>query len=214
MALLAACASGPQARREGAAASTTAAVASAAAVQPSPIRQVTAEELAEAQQQSTQALASRPEHSMPAAEQGYYLDVLQAALQRVRDDRFVVRREGDQVQIALGGPTFESGSAALTADAQARLSAIAAVLEEYAASLVVVHGHTDSSGNEALNLALSQRRADAVARYLLRQGVVAARLLAVGHGSSRPVADNATPEGQQANRRIELEVRPVRRASG
>lgn len=149
---------------------------------------------------------------MPAAEHGYYLDVLQAALQRIRDDRFTVRREGEQLLIALGGPTFESGQAALTADARARLAAIAEVLREYAATLVVVHGHTDSSGTEDLNRALSQRRAAAVARQLQHHGVAAPRLLAVGHGSARPVADNATPEGQQANRRVELHLQPVRRA--
>lgn len=208
---MAACAGGLSPWRDSAVATTPPETRPDADSKVVPIPRAEAETLAELQQQSAQALARRVEYSIPAAEHGYYLDVLQAALQRIRDDRFSVQRDGAQLLVTLGGSTFESGRAALTVDAQSRLVEIANVLEEYAATLVVVHGHTDSSGTEELNRVLSQRRAEAVARELQRHGVAAVRLLAVGHGSARPVADNATPEGQQANRRVELYLQTVRR---
>ena len=65
-----------------------------------------------------------------------------------------------------------------------------------------VGGHADASGNDAINVPLAEARAQAVAEFLVSRGVDAARLAARGYGSSRPVADNATKEGQAANRRV------------
>jgi outer membrane protein OmpA-like peptidoglycan-associated protein len=72
---------------------------------------------------------------------------------------------------------------------------------------VIVEGHTDSTGSDAYNQALSQRRADAVLNYLVRKGVPANRLTARGFGKSSPVASNDTREGRALNRRVELEVK-------
>jgi OOP family OmpA-OmpF porin len=69
-----------------------------------------------------------------------------------------------------------------------------------------ISGHTDSDGSEADNLALSERRAGAVADYLTAAGVDAERLVAVGYGESRPVRENETEQGKAANRRIEFRV--------
>lgn len=69
-----------------------------------------------------------------------------------------------------------------------------------------VGGHTDSTGNAAANKALSQRRAQAVVDYLVSKGVDASKLVAQGHGSENPVADNKTEEGRFKNRRIEFSV--------
>ena len=74
----------------------------------------------------------------------------------------------------------------------------------------VVEGHTDSVGNDAYNQGLSQRRADAVRKYLVDKGVAAARLEARGFGESQPVADNATAEGRAQNRRVVLRRTDVR----
>ena len=73
---------------------------------------------------------------------------------------------------------------------------------------IEVSGHTDSTGDAATNFALSQRRANAVRRYLIERGVHQERITAQGFGSTRPVADNATPEGQAQNRRIDFTVTP------
>lgn len=71
-----------------------------------------------------------------------------------------------------------------------------------------ISGHTDSSGDEALNIYLSDARAQAVRKYLLTAGIDAERVTAAGKGSAEPVADNATAWGRSRNRRIELELSP------
>ena len=72
--------------------------------------------------------------------------------------------------------------------------------------LVTVVGHTDSSGADAYNQQLSQRRAESVQQFLVSQGIDRSRLEARGYGESRPVADNGTPAGRERNRRVEFNV--------
>lgn len=69
-----------------------------------------------------------------------------------------------------------------------------------------IAGHTDSDGNEADNMRLSQRRADAIRNYLIAKGVDPNRVFAKGYGSKNPVASNETPEGKSINRRTEVKV--------
>ena len=69
-----------------------------------------------------------------------------------------------------------------------------------------VEGHTDAQGKRASNVKLSQRRAAAVVKALVKRGVPAERLVAQGFGPDQPVADNATAEGRAKNRRVELRV--------
>jgi outer membrane protein OmpA-like peptidoglycan-associated protein len=101
--------------------------------------------------------------------------------------------------------TFEAGSSVITAEGRAVLDR---AVEYFTANNVAVEiaGHTDSDGSEATNLALSQRRADAVRQYLIDNGVDEELVTAVGYGESQPVADNATPEGRAENRRIEFRL--------
>ncbi len=84
------------------------------------------------------------------------------------------------------------------------LDEVATVLKKYPTFRVAVRGHTDSRGDEAFNEELSQRRADAVREYLIRQGVARNRLSSKGFGSSKPLASNSTAEGRQSNRRVEF----------
>jgi outer membrane protein OmpA-like peptidoglycan-associated protein len=72
--------------------------------------------------------------------------------------------------------------------------------------LVSIEGHTDNTGRTEYNQKLSQNRAYSVRLYLINRGVEAARLTSKGFGSSRPLADNATKEGQQRNRRVEFHI--------
>lgn len=115
------------------------------------------------------------------------------------------RREGGRQIYTLAGNAFGSGSASLTAPAQASLRALAAQLRGGSATLSIV-GHTDSQGADAANLALSQRRAEAVRRVLEDAGLPGGRLQASGLGESAPVADNASAEGRARNRRVEIIV--------
>lgn len=109
----------------------------------------------------------------------------------------------------LQGITFESGSADITAEGQAILDEAVAVLTSAVGVTVEVGGHTDSAGGAAFNQRLSQARAESVVAYLVDGGVDAAILTAVGYGEEQPVADNATPEGRDQNRRIEFTVSPA-----
>jgi outer membrane protein OmpA-like peptidoglycan-associated protein len=72
-----------------------------------------------------------------------------------------------------------------------------------------VYGHTDSTGNDSINLPLSQNRAQAVSNYLSSRGVASARIGTRGFGASQPIASNATVEGRQQNRRVEIKIVPV-----
>jgi OOP family OmpA-OmpF porin len=67
-----------------------------------------------------------------------------------------------------------------------------------------IGGHTDSDGDNAYNLKLSQQRADAVKQQLISQGIDASRFTTKGYGSSKPIADNTSPEGKANNRRVEF----------
>ena len=75
--------------------------------------------------------------------------------------------------------------------------------------LFQIVGHTDASGSDSYNQSLSERRASSVANYLKGQGVSEQRVIAIGMGELRPIADNSTSDGRQANRRVEITMVPV-----
>jgi OOP family OmpA-OmpF porin len=106
----------------------------------------------------------------------------------------------------LQGVTFELNSANLTAGSRPILDEVAADLKKYPRLIVELQGHTDSSGADAYNLQLSQRRADSVREYLISQGVPASQLVARGYGETQPAADNKTDAGRAQNRRVEMAV--------
>ena len=141
---------------------------------------------------------------------GYYMDVQQARLQQIGGQWLGVMRRGLSIRLSLPGRwSFTVGSAELSSGAQPALSSIARVLADYRLSLITVHGHTDDSGDPIFNQTLSEKRALAVARHLVSEGVASDRLLVVGHGPADPLASNATEAGREENRRVELEVVPL-----
>jgi len=113
--------------------------------------------------------------------------------------------EAEAVVLVLEGVTFETASADLTSEARAILDGIASALVANPDIRVRVNGHTDSTGNRAYNLTLSQNRAESVVTYLTSAGVADDRMEARGFGPDEPVDTNETSEGRQANRRVELE---------
>lgn len=114
------------------------------------------------------------------------------------------RTVGKRTIYTLPGTAFASGSASLAASASASLRSLFKSIG--ANKKLRVEAHTDSQGAEAANLALSQRRADAVRRALVEAGIAATRISAVGKGEAAPVADNASAEGRARNRRVEIVV--------
>jgi OOP family OmpA-OmpF porin len=106
-----------------------------------------------------------------------------------------------------GNATFAANGTELSADGVDLLNLAVEILQANPATVLVVEGHTDSDGDAAANLDLSQRRAEAVVAYLVDGGIEQDRLTAVGYGESRPIANNATEEGRAQNRRIEFVIR-------
>ena len=101
---------------------------------------------------------------------------------------------------------FESGSARLAEESMAAIDELAGYLNSCPEVTVHVEGHTDADGDDALNLAISVSRAEAVVEALIDRGVGYQRLYAVGYGESLPIADNATAAGKRANRRIAFTI--------
>ena len=99
---------------------------------------------------------------------------------------------------------FSLGSDKLTTDSYSALDELVDVLQKNASLRLIIDGYTDSTGGQKINLVLSQKRADAVKKYLVDKGVDTARIKSVGHGQESPVADNTTEEGRARNRRVEI----------
>jgi outer membrane protein OmpA-like peptidoglycan-associated protein len=110
-------------------------------------------------------------------------------------------------KITLQGVAFDSGAATIKRESFAALEEAARFLTENPTVAVVIEGHTDGSGSSEENVALSQRRADAVLKYLVvNHGVDPTRLSAKGLGSQEPLASNESEDGRAKNRRIELRI--------
>jgi outer membrane protein OmpA-like peptidoglycan-associated protein len=102
---------------------------------------------------------------------------------------------------------FETGKATLLPASHALLDEVAKMLKDNPqVELISVEGHTDSTGSADFNRKLSQQRAESVAKYLSSKGVKAARMEPKGFGPDRPVADNETDPGRDANRRVEFNI--------
>lgn len=114
--------------------------------------------------------------------------------------------DGSVGLIMPGNITFDTNAATIKPSFNATLNKVAQVLAEDAKSGILVSGYTDSSGNDSINIPLSQRRAQAVASYIASKGVSTTRINAQGLGSSNPIADNSTAAGKEQNRRVEISV--------
>ncbi len=142
---------------------------------------------------------------------GYYMDVQEAKLrQRLEGTGVSVTRVGDNITLNLpSNITFALNSADLNGQFFNALDGVSMVLKEYDKTVIEVAGHTDSSGSDQYNQALSERRAQAVAGYLSSHGVKTQRLITIGAGEGHPVASNDTDQGRAQNRRVELTIVPV-----
>ena len=142
---------------------------------------------------------------------GYYMDRQEAELRAELEGTGVsVTRIGDNITLNMpGNITFATDSADLNAQFFDVLGSVTKVLKEFDQTIVEVAGHTDSTGSEAYNQQLSERRAQSVATYFTSRNIMAQRLITIGMGELRPVADNGTEQGRQLNRRVEITLVPV-----
>lgn len=121
----------------------------------------------------------------------------------------VGRNPDGSINMVMPSVTFATNSATIQPKFQAALNNVARVLAEGGTSsklALVIHGHTDNTGTDAINNPLSQSRANSVMNYLSKQGISSARMSARGYGSSSPIADNSTAAGREQNRRVEITV--------
>ena len=140
---------------------------------------------------------------------GLYLDQKEKKLrQQMAGTGVEVNRnpDGSVGLVMPGNITFDTNKSTIKPNFYNTLNKVAQTLTEDNKSAILVTGYTDSTGNDSINIPLSQARAQAVANYLGSQGVNRTRINAQGQGSSNPIASNATAEGREQNRRVEISV--------
>lgn len=108
------------------------------------------------------------------------------------------------LMMTLGDFVFDSGKATIKSEAVENFSKVIDFINTYPDNQVRIEGHTDSSGSNKLNLKLSQYRADAVKALLVKNGIIASQIDAVGMGEDFPIAGNTTKAGKAKNRRVEI----------
>ncbi|KKC35284.1 cell envelope biogenesis protein OmpA [Devosia epidermidihirudinis] len=143
---------------------------------------------------------------------GNYMDKQEAELRaQLQGTGVSVTRVGDQIILNMpSNITFATDQSTVQPSFNQTLVSVALVLKKYDRSIVDVYGHTDSQGNDAYNLSLSQRRAVSVATILANQGIDQRRFFIEGKGKSSPIASNATEQGRAQNRRVEIQLSPIR----
>lgn len=146
---------------------------------------------------------------------GAYMDAQEQKLrQDLQGTGAQVQRLGERIVVNIpSNVTFAHDSAELTPQARNTLASVGQTLAQNPQTTVDVIGHTDSTGSEQYNIDLSLRRADTVMRALMAQGVARQRIEAVGAGEADPVASNETEAGRAQNRRVEIEITPIRESA-
>ncbi len=120
-----------------------------------------------------------------------------------------VLKKGDNVVIRLYGLKFESGQSIIDPGYYSLLTSVKKAIELYQGSSVRIEGHTDSRGNDEVNMQLSQDRAASVYQYLLNtMNITPDRITAIGFGETLPIANNESADGREKNRRTEIVIRP------
>ncbi|HJZ84751.1 MAG TPA: OmpA family protein [Polyangia bacterium] len=137
---------------------------------------------------------------------GHYMDKQEADMKKnVKGAK--IERQGDKLVVQFNSAIlFDTNKTDLKPAAQHDLSEFAKVLVQYPDTDIIVEGHTDNKGKKEKNKKLSVARAESVIKFLESQGVAGPRMTPEGFGDEKPVADNKTAEGRQANRRVQIEI--------
>jgi outer membrane protein OmpA-like peptidoglycan-associated protein len=142
---------------------------------------------------------------------GLYMDNQETKLrQRLEGTGVSVTRNGDNIILNMpSNITFATDQSDIKPNFYEVLNSVAIVLQEFNQTLVDVNGHTDADGSDEYNFDLSQRRAGAVAEYLISQQLDSQRFQVQGLGERQPVASNASAGGKAQNRRVEVQIVPL-----
>jgi outer membrane protein OmpA-like peptidoglycan-associated protein len=180
----------------------TAQAAAAAAQQKAAAEVAAADAAAKAQilqaQAAAAAAAVTKAQAATVALRNQLLQQLNAVLQTSETSRGLVVNMADVL--------FELGKYALSMDAQLKLAKLSGIIQAHPGLNLSIEGYTDNTGTPAINMKLSQERADAVRQALIKEGLPAATISSKGLGQSDPIADNSTAAGRQLNRRVDIIV--------
>lgn len=140
---------------------------------------------------------------------GNKMDKQKAELEAIEGAQVETVNEGEAIKVTFeSGILYATNSSTLNAASRSSLDRFATSLQNNPDTDVRIYGHTDSSGSDAINDPLSQRRAESVYNYLLLKGISGNRIESQGFGSSQPIADNTTAAGRSQNRRVEVYILP------
>jgi outer membrane protein OmpA-like peptidoglycan-associated protein len=140
---------------------------------------------------------------------GNKMDKQKKELEQIKDAQVESVNDGQAIKVTFdSGILFATNSSTLNQASKNSLTQFANSLKSNPDTNVHIYGHTDSTGNDKINIPLSNERASSVGKFLSGQGISTARMSAEGLGSSQPIADNGTITGRQQNRRVEVYIVP------
>jgi outer membrane protein OmpA-like peptidoglycan-associated protein len=145
---------------------------------------------------------------------GRRMDKQEAELRQIEGVEVTRPSEGEINVKLTSDVLFDLDSSALRSESRTTLRELADNFEQYPDNIILVEGHTDSSGTEQHNQRLSEQRAANVADYLIENGVRSSSVTVFGYGESRPKSSNASAEGRQLNRRVEIHIRAPQDQAG
>ncbi len=143
---------------------------------------------------------------------GGYMDLQEKKLrEKLQGTGVSVTRVGDDIYLNMpGNLTFATDQSEIRSGFFDVLDSVVLVLDEYDKTIIEITGHTDSTGSDAYNQTLSEKRAASVGAYFRSRGLMAQRIITEGFGERFPIADNSTTAGREQNRRVELRLVPLR----
>ncbi len=161
-------------------------------------------ELSKQETQAAKAYAQAQAEQAELAKQEAELALEEAQSLRRKLNSIATEKTDKGLMMTLGDFVFDSGKSSIKQEAIDNFSKVVAFINSYPDKKVRIEGHTDSSGSNELNLRLSQQRANAVKALLIKNGIDAKQINAVGMGEELPIAENTTKAGKAKNRRVEI----------
>ncbi len=148
--------------------------------------------------------------ALAGAAVGQYMNNQEEAFrQELAGSGIDIQREGDDIKLIMpSNITFANNQSSLSPNFLPILDAVARVMNKYDKTFLAIDGYTDSTGDASYNFTLSEKRAESVKGYLMRQGVMGARMHVTGYGATQPIASNSTAAGRAENRRVEITIIP------